>query len=101
MSSAISSVSKPSPTPTLSANRPSLAPPDSWPSASCTRSGTTTSSQVACATVALLCTAVPASLSDGSLRTLPTRADAAGGAAVKFYELRDNLSFTRQGPEVI
>ncbi|MEJ7570415.1 MAG: hypothetical protein WKF41_19400, partial [Gaiellaceae bacterium] len=28
----------------------------------------------------------------GSPRTLPTRADAAGGTAVKFYELRDNLA---------
>src|SRR5207247_4905839 len=27
----------------------------------------------------------------GSPRTLPTRADEAGGTAVKFYELRDNL----------
>jgi hypothetical protein len=28
---------------------------------------------------------------DGSPRTLPTEADEAGGTAVKFYELRDNL----------
>jgi hypothetical protein len=28
----------------------------------------------------------------GSPRTLPTGADAAGGTAVKFYELRDNLA---------
>jgi len=28
---------------------------------------------------------------DGSPRTLPTRADEAGGTAVKFYKLRDNL----------
>jgi hypothetical protein len=28
---------------------------------------------------------------DGSPRTLPTAADEAGGTAVKFYELRDNL----------
>jgi hypothetical protein len=28
---------------------------------------------------------------DGSPRTLPSRADEAGGTAVKFYELRDNL----------
>ena len=28
---------------------------------------------------------------DGSPRTLPTGADEAGGTAVKFYELRDNL----------
>jgi hypothetical protein len=30
---------------------------------------------------------------DGSPRTLPTEADEAGGTAVKFYELRDNLAF--------
>jgi hypothetical protein len=30
----------------------------------------------------------------GSPRTLPTEADAAGGTAVKFYELRDNPSAT-------
>jgi len=34
---------------------------------------------------------------DGSPRTLPTRADEAGGTAVKFYELRDNLSTTSSG----
>jgi hypothetical protein len=32
----------------------------------------------------------------GSPRTLPTRADAAGGTAVKFYELRDNLGLRRR-----
>ena len=32
---------------------------------------------------------------DGSPRTLPTGADKAGGTAVKFYELRDNLNRTR------
>src|SRR6266851_8074630 len=33
---------------------------------------------------------------DGSPRTLPTEADEAGGTAVKFYELRDNLSTCRR-----
>jgi uncharacterized protein YkwD len=36
-------------------------------------------------------TAVPPSIFGGSPRTLPSRADEAGGTAVKFYELRDNL----------
>jgi len=33
---------------------------------------------------------------DGSPRTLPTRADEAGGTAVKFYEPRDNLGVAAQ-----
>ena len=36
--------------------------------------------------------AVPPSIFGGSPRTLPTGADEAGGTAVKFYKLRDNLS---------
>jgi hypothetical protein len=36
-------------------------------------------------------TAVPHSIFAGSPRTLPSGADAAGGTAVKFYELWDNL----------
>src|SRR5207244_993773 len=37
-------------------------------------------------------TAVPPLIFGGSPRTLPTRADEAGGTAVKFYEPRDNLA---------
>ena len=44
-SSSINSVSTPSPTPTLSASSPSFAAPTNWPSASCTRSGSTASSR--------------------------------------------------------
>jgi len=89
----LSSVNTPSPTPTLSASSPSFAAPTNWPRASCTRSGSTASSQVACGTGTLLLTAVPPSIFGGSPRTLPTGADAAGGTAVtsKFYEPRDNL----------
>src|SRR3954451_11648742 len=36
-------------------------------------------------------TAVPPWIFAGSPRTLPTGTDAAGGTAVKFYDLRDNL----------
>jgi len=35
---------------------------------------------------------------DGSPRTLPTRADEAGGTAVKFYELRDILRLSEVVP---
>src|SRR4051812_43747943 len=45
----------------------------------------------ACASGTFLFTAVPPLILGGSPRTLPTAADEAGGTAVKFYELRDNL----------
>src|SRR5437899_10249699 len=88
-SSSISSASTPSPTPTLRASSPSFAAPTNWPSASCTRGGNTASAGTS-DTVSFF-TAVPPSIFGGSPRTLPTGADEAGGTAVKFYELRDNL----------
>src|SRR5206468_7626426 len=76
------------------ASSPSFDAPTSSPSASCTRAGSTASCAVtASATDTVVSfTAVPPSICGGSPRTLPTRADAAGGTAVKFYELRDNLA---------
>src|SRR5437899_1676558 len=89
-SSSISSASTPSPTPTLRASSPSFAAPTNWPSASCTRGGNTASAGTS-DTVSFF-TAVPPSIFGGSPRTLPAGADEAGGTAVKFYELRDNLA---------
>ena len=40
--------------------------------------------------------AAPPSSFDGSPRTLPSGTDEAGGTAVKFYELWDNLVFGNQ-----
>jgi hypothetical protein len=92
-SASINSAKTPRPTPTLSASSPSFAAPTSSPSASSTRTGNTapeTSPTGASDTVSFF-TAVPPSILDGSPRTLPAEADEAGGTAVKFYELRDNL----------
>ena len=58
---------------------PGLAAPTSSPRASWTCTGSTASSLVACATGAVSFTAVPPSILAGSLRTLPTGTDAAGG----------------------
>ena len=59
-----------------------------------TGTGNTASGAVtACASDTVVSfTAVPPSIFAGSPRTLPAGADEAGGTAVKFYELRDNLS---------
>src|SRR5207249_12215769 len=94
-SSSISSARTPSPTPTLKASSPSFAAPTSSPSASCTPSGNTASdaSPAGASDTVESFTAVPPLIFGGSPRTLPTRADEAGGTAVKFYELRDNLPF--------
>src|SRR5205823_2087692 len=80
-------------TPTLKASSPSFAAPTSSPSASCTRSGNTASdaSPAGARDTVESFTAVPPLIFGGSPRTLPTGADEAGGTAVKFYELRDNL----------
>src|SRR3954452_12551289 len=93
-SSSISSAMTPSPTPTLSANSPSFAAPTSSPSASCTHAGNTASCPIAASATDTVVsfTAVPPSICGGSPPPLPTRAGAARGTAVKFYELRDNLT---------
>lgn len=62
------------------------------PSASCTRSGKDgLRSGYGCPSDTVSFTAVPPFDLGGSPRTLPKAADEAGGTAVKFYELRDNL----------
>ena len=78
-SSSIIELSTPRPTPTLSASSPSFAAPTSWPSASCTRSGNTASSLVACATATVSFTAVPPSVLADPPATLPPRADGPEG----------------------
>jgi hypothetical protein len=74
--------------------------PDQPPSASCTRGGSTAcEATAACPSDTVFFTAVPPSIFGGSPRTLPTGADEAGGTAVKFYELRDNLAVDRASVE--
>jgi hypothetical protein len=89
----------PSPTPTLSASNPSFAAPTSSPSASSTANGSPLVAVAAWpADTVISFTAVPPSIFAGSPRTLPSGADAAGGTAVKFYELRDNLHHHGDAP---
>jgi hypothetical protein len=70
--------------------------PHELASTSSTRGGSSLAAVAACATDTVSFTAVPPSILDGSPRTHPTGADAAGRTAVKFYELRDNLLDTAQ-----
>src|SRR5215213_4566437 len=86
----------PSPTPTLSASSPSFAAPASSPSASCTRSGkpSTGASPAATDAVDTVLMAVGPPVLGQRFRTRHGRnATGRGGrtAAIKFYELRDNL----------
>src|SRR5439155_7626303 len=79
-SSSSNSASTPRPTPTLNASKPSFAEPTSSPSASCTRTGNTISSLLACPSYTFF-TAVPPLDLRRIAHHAPKRSGRAGGTA--------------------